>query len=413
MSKARLVFLNRFYWPEEPATAQLLTDLAETMAASGRPVLVITSSPRGKSFPRVESRHGVVIHRIGGSTFGNRNLVTHAWDFLTFSLLALVQVARVLMPEDILIVMTDPPLLAIPAGMLARWRGARVIHWIQDIYPEAAIILTGRRIFKWLRPFRDRAWRAADACVTLGEDMAAAPRAAGVLPQKLFLVPNWAPAGVAVVSPADSVHLREEWGLMGKFVVAYFGNLGRVHDLDPVIDLAASLQDEPQFQFIFVGPGAQRPRLQAAARDRRLTNIAFFAAQPRERRSAILSLGDVHLVTLREGAERVVYPSKIYGICAAGRTVLYIGPTNCEIAHLVQAESLGMVFSRDNISGIADALRELKKDPARNLAYSHAGRRFYEQHASIGQAAAKWALILDCIDSGEAMTPAATCKPTS
>lgn len=398
---SRLIFVNRFYWPEEPATAQLLTDLAEAMAARGRTVIVITSAPRGSSFPEIESRAGVVVHRVGGSKLGNRNLLAHAWDFLTFAARALLRLGQLTRPGDTVIVMTDPPLLAIPAGVIARRRGARVIHWIQDIYPEAAILLTGRSVFRWLRPLRDREWRAAHACVALGEDMAAAPRQAGVRPERLFLIPNWAPAGIAMVSPRDSDQLRTAWGLTGKFVVAYFGNLGRVHDLDPVIDLADRLRGEPDFQFVLIGPGAQRPRLEAVARARSLPNVRFVGVQPREKRTEILSLGDVHLVTLREGGERIVYPSKIYGICAAGRPVFFIGPRQSEIARLVESRALGLTFPRDDIAGMAGALREFRRDPARARACSTAGRSFYEQEASIEQAAAKWSRLLDCSDRSD------------
>lgn len=398
---SRLIFVNRFYWPEEPATAQLLTDLAEAMAARGRKVIVITSAPRGRTFPEIESRAGVVVHRVGGSKLGNRSLLAHAWDFVTFAALALLRLARLARPEDTVIVMTDPPLLAIPAGVIARRRGARVIHWIQDIYPEAAVLLTGRSAFRWLRPLRDREWRAAHACVALGEDMADAPRRAGVRPDRLFLIPNWAPAGITMVSPGDSDPLRAEWGLTGKFVVAYFGNLGRVHDLDPVIDLADRLRGEPEFQFVLIGPGAQRPRLEAAAQKRGLPNVRFVGAQPREKRTEILSLGDVQLVTLREGGERVVYPSKIYGICAAGRPVFFIGPRQSEIARLVESRSLGLTFPRDDIAGMAGALREFRRDPARARACSIAGRDYYEREASIEQAAAKWSRLLDGRDQSD------------
>ena len=398
---SRLIFVNRFYWPEEPATAQLLTDLAEAMAARGRAVIVITSAPGGRTFPEIESRAGVVVHRVGGSKLGNRSLLAHAWDFVTFAALALWRLARLARPGDTVIVMTDPPLLGIPAGVIARRRGARVIHWIQDIYPEAAVLLTGRSGFRWLRPLRDREWRAAHACVALGEDMADAPRRARVRPERLFLISNWAPAGITMVSPGDSDPLRAEWGLTGKFVVAYFGNLGRVHDLDPVIDLADRLRAEPEFQFVLIGPGAQRPRLEAAAQKRGLPNLRFVGAQPRERRTEILSLGDVHLVTLREGGERVVYPSKIYGICAAGRPVFFIGPRQSEIAQLVETHSLGLTFPRDDIAGMVGALREFRRDPARAAACSAAVRDYYEREASIEQAAAKWSRLLDGSDQSD------------
>jgi len=399
MDRPRVVFLNRFYWPDEPATAQLLTDLAEAIAAQGREVVVHTSMPRGGGVPADERRHGVEVHRVRSTKLGNRNVLFQACDFATYALAALWRVATRLRRGDTLVILTDPPLLAIPAVVLARWRGAKIIHWIQDIHPEAAMLLTGRNEFGWLRPLRDHAWRVADACVALGNDMAAAPRAAGVPPEKLHLVPNWAPAGIAVAGSGEAARLRAEWGLAGKFVVAYFGNLGRVHDLQPVLDVADQLRDDDVFRFVFVGPGAQRAALEAEARARGLAHVRFFPAQPRERRTEILALGDIHLVTLREGGERVVYPSKVYSICAAGRPVLFIGPRASDIRRLVEEHALGLAFSRGETAAIADALRALRASPDRLAAFGAAGRAFHERDASIAQAAARWSAVLERVEN--------------
>lgn len=399
---SRLIFVNRFYWPEEPATAQLLTDLAEAMAAAGRAVVVVTSHPRNLQLPDVESRHAVEIHRVRGTKLGNRNIFFQACDFATYSMRALWRIERELKREDTLILMTDPPLLAIFAVPIALWRGARVIHWLQDIYPEAAVLLTGRKIFGWLKPLRDRAWRAAEACVVLGDDMAALPRAAGVDERKIHLVPNWAPTGVAVVPSDEAAQLRANWGLTGRFVVAYFGNLGRVHDLEPVLDIAEELRSDPTIQFVFIGPGAQRVPLEAAARRRALDNVRFYPAQPRERRTEILALGAVQLVTLREGGERVVFPSKLYGICAAARPVLFIGPRESEIGKLIVKRDLGVAFSRRQVKDIAHSLRMLRDDPAQLARFSAAGRSFYEHEASAAQAAAEWVHVLDVVEKQRA-----------
>ena len=68
----RALFLNRFYWPDEPATAQLLTDLAEALAARQVTVVVITSHPDNPAVPAEETRRGVHILRVRGSRWAGR-----------------------------------------------------------------------------------------------------------------------------------------------------------------------------------------------------------------------------------------------------------------------------------------------------------------------------------------------------
>jgi colanic acid biosynthesis glycosyl transferase WcaI len=97
---------------------------------------------------------------------------------------------------------------------------------------------------------------------------------------------------------------------------------------------------------------------------------------------------------LHEGGERVVFPSKLYGICAAGRPVLFIGPPSSEIARVVTAHSLGLAFSRTQTRLIADGLRSLRASPATVASFSAAGRAFYEREGSIEHAAARWVDVL-------------------
>ncbi|MEX2044867.1 MAG: glycosyltransferase, partial [Opitutus sp.] len=205
-----IIFLNRFYWPEEPATAQLLTDLAEALAAAGQQVTVITS--RG-SAPACEIHRGVLIHRVRGTRWSRGGVMTKAVDQISHYVCSLMRLCRVANRGGVVVAMTDPPLLGVGAWLIARMRGARIVHWVQDIYPEIAIALTGHRWLAVLRPLRNLAWRRADACVTLGNDMASVPRAAGVRADALHVIPNRAPTGLT--PQPDSIHsaLLTEWGL--------------------------------------------------------------------------------------------------------------------------------------------------------------------------------------------------------
>ena len=254
---ARLIFVNRFYWPDETATGQLLTDLAEALAARGHEVAVITSRPMSLAAGEINERNGVRIAHIGSTRLHRGRLTGKAIDFATFFLGACWQLFRRARHDTIVIAMTDPPLIGTGAWLVAGVRGVRLVHWVQDIYPELAIELTGHTWPKLLRPLRDRAWRGAVHSVTLGTAMAMRLRSAGVPASRISIIPNWAPAGMVPPSAAAVSELRSTWRLNDKVVVGYSGNLGRVHDLESVLELAAALRDRTDIAFIFVGGGAQ------------------------------------------------------------------------------------------------------------------------------------------------------------
>jgi glycosyltransferase involved in cell wall biosynthesis len=276
----------------------------------------------------------------------------------------------------VVVALTDPPLIGVIAWLAACLRGAMLVHWVQDIYPEIAIQVTGHRWPAIFRPLRNFAWRRAALCLVPGADMAQTLLASGLAPARILVSPNWAPAGVAA-PPDDAVNaLRQAWGLTGKFVAAYSGNLGRVHDLAPLLEVAAALHAEPEFVFLFVGHGARRDALERAARARGLTNVHFRPPQPREHLAASLAVGEVHFVTLLPGAERFVFPSKLYGVAQVGRPVIFVGAKKSELAALLEAHGFGAAFTRDDAPAIAAFLRQLRDEPAHAEAMRARARAF-------------------------------------
>jgi glycosyltransferase involved in cell wall biosynthesis len=393
-ARRRCFFLNRFYWPEEPATGQLLADLASALAATGLAVTVIASAPAHPKVPRCETHRGVEIRRIHTPRLGGRGAFARVFDWGAFSLAALWRIWREVRSGDTVVLLTDPPLFAIAAAPLARRRGARVIHYVQDIYPELAEVLNGARGLGWLRTLLDRSWRRADACVVLGRDMAALLAVRGVHPARIRIIPNWVPEGLAPASATAIAQVRTRWGLADRFVVAYAGNLGRVHDLDPVLAVAATLQSVPEYVFLFIGDGAQRPRLESLTRVRGLNNVRFLPHQPRAELAACLGAADVHLVTLRTGCEALVFPSKLYGIAAVGRPVLFIGPPGCEVAQQIESAAMGRAFARGDTVGIAECLQHWRQNPMTHTAFARGAAAFALATGGLPRAATAWRELL-------------------
>lgn len=390
----RLIFLNRFYWPDEPATAQLLTDLAEGLARNGHEVIVITSHPGRPGVPHREERHGVRILRTRALGLGRHGLVGRAADFLLYLAGAAANLLLESGPGTLAVALTDPPLLGPMAWTVAVPAGARVLHWTQDIYPEVAEAVAPGPLSRLaglvLRPWRNLAWRQSRGVVALGREMAVFVRRQGVPSGRVTVIPNWAPAGADAPAPGEVAALRERWNVAGKTVVAYSGNLGRVHDLEPVLDVAAELRDDPGFVFLFIGGGAHRAGLMRRAAQLELRHVHFLPAQPRRSLAASLAAADVHLVTLRPGCEALVFPSKLYGIAAAGRPVAFIGPATCELAELVRTFGLGPARTREDSAGLAADLRRLRADPAALAAAGAAAATFSRAGGRVGHGLAAW-----------------------
>jgi glycosyltransferase involved in cell wall biosynthesis len=328
-----LLFLNRFYAPDVSATAQLLTDLAEDLAARGEEVTVLTSRLRyddpATRLPSRERRNGVRVRRVWTSRFGRAWLPGRAIDYATFYLSATFALLAEARRGDLLVAMTDPPLLSVPAALVAGLRGARLVLWCQDLFPEIAaahgLRFARGRLGRLLRALRDWSLRRAETVVAIHPTMARRLAALGVPEARIRVIENWAPAGIRPV-PHAANPLRREWGVEDdRFVVAYSGNLGRVHDPAGVIDLVRRTAGRG-VTWLFIGGGAGMAELARVVAAEGLPDVLFRPYQPRERLAESLSVADLHLVSLDPAFEGLVWPSKIYGIEAAGRPWIRLRP---------------------------------------------------------------------------------------
>ncbi len=397
--QGRLLFLNRFYWPDEAATAQLLTDLAEGLAARGHRVAVIASHDGSPEIPRRETRRGVDVIRVPATRWGRRWVMAKAVDYVSFALATRRSLRAEARSGDHVVAMTDPPVLSLIAAAAARRAGAGACQWLQDIHPEITLALSpSRGLARLCRPWirrRNAAWLQAEACVAISGDMAALVRENGVPAGRVRVIPNWAPGGDALAPVAREQNvLRRQWGLEGRFVAAYSGNLGRVHAFGPLLAAAALLRDAPDVVFLFVGAGPQRETLEEQARRLGLANVRFQPLQPRARLAESLSAADVHLVTLRPGCERLVYPSKIYGIAAVARPVVYAGPLDCELARTIRQGGFGIAAGVDDAASLAGAIRGLQADPDRCAAMGRAAARWAHDTGGLEAALAQWEELL-------------------
>jgi len=450
----RLVFVNRFFYPDHSATSQILTDLCFALAARGHEVHVVSSRLRyddpadrlaGEATVEVarmaratdhpgaarhpslaggeleEPKAVVHVHRVWTSRFGRGTLLGRAMDYFTFYLSALWRLVRVADRNTIVVAKTDPPMISVVAALAARATGARLVNWTQDLFPEVAVAVGMRAmrpvLARWLAAVRDWSLRCAVRNVVIGEHMRARLLARGLPDSKIAVIHNWADgamivpeepaarraeaapygeesgdAGVRGGTPANP--LRGEWGLDGKFVVGYSGNLGRAHEFTTALDAAGQLADREDIVFLFIGGGHQLDSLKAEAARRGLVNVQFQPYQPRERLAQSLGACDAHLVTLRPGLEGLALPSKFYGIIAAGRPVLFVGATDGEIAGLVNEWQCGQAFHVGDGKALAQCIHALAEEPERSREWGANGRRLFDARFAMPIAIDRWERLL-------------------
>ena len=398
----KIIFVNRFFFPDQSATSQVLTDLAFYLARSGHDVHVVTSRQRyeepGASLLSAETANGVKIHRIWTSRFGRDKLLGRTADYLSFYLSAGWRLLRLAEQGDTLVAKTDPPLISIVAAVVARLRGARLVNWVQDVFPETAMALgvTGMRGWfgRALQRLRDASLRQAAMNIALGEKMAAYLAGRGARPDRVKVIHNWVDDDAIVPIPPERNRLRQLWGLAGKFVVGYSGNIGRAHEFETILQAAAQLRSELDIVFLFIGGGNQKTRLEQEAVKSELAQVLFRPYQDRETLSESLGVADVHLISLRPELERFILPSKFYGVAAAGRPVIFIGDPEGEIGGIVRASRCGAAVRPQEAYELAKLVRTLRGDSDMRREWGQNARRLIDENFSRERAMNLWRSIL-------------------
>jgi len=381
----QLLFINRFYYPDESATAQLLTMVAEDLVAEDCGVTIITGQIGYLSAKRLfgpyERHHGVNVRRVWSTAFGSRLRIGRVADYLSFYLAA---AWAALQRDDIdgMVVWSDPPLLTVLAAGLTRLKGWKTIAWLQDLFPENAVqagFLTPRLPARVLTRLARWSFRRADHIVVVGRCMKRRLQQSGLPEERITVIPNWAD-GVAL-TPVDHHDnwFRKDHTPGGRVVVMYSGHLGVVHDWHSLMHILRSLRSVSDVAFIFVCHGPGRDVLETWVRRQGLMNAEFIEYQPQQALRYSLSAADVHLVTLRTDMAGLSVPSKTYGIMAVGRPIVFIGPKDSEVAMVVMDSGCGEVFGPEDPDGAAKAILGLAFDRRRREQLGSAGRQYFDR----------------------------------
>ncbi|MGH8221658.1 MAG: glycosyltransferase family 4 protein [Woeseiaceae bacterium] len=396
----KLVFFNRFYWPDRSATSQMLTDLAIALAAAGHEVVVVAGDREQDSdaprLPVRERDRGVQVARLRTSALARFGLPGRAIDYLLFYAAAFWFVLRHVRRGDIVVAKTDPPLLGAMLLPALQAKGATLVNWLQDLYPEVAEQLGVLRFPPFtalLRARRNQSLRGARMNVVIGERMR--ERVAAIAgADRVAVIHNWSPPLAATPVPAQDNPLRRDLGLRDEVVFMYSGNLGRAHRFESLLAAGEHLRGRRDLRFVIVGDGPQKPAVEAAARKRGLSNWSFLPLQPRERLDESLGAADVHLISLEPRLEGLIVPSKIYGVLAAGRPCIFIGAAGGEVAEILRRHDCGVTADPEDAVALVVAIERLAGDAALRHRYGANARSAFDTTFTFGRALGLWRAAL-------------------
>ncbi len=352
--------LNQYYWPGVEATAHLLSQLCEALA-DDFDVTVVTGRLLGHDeLPAEEERNGVRIVRVRSTAYERSELHRRAVNYVSY-LLESVRTALREPKPDLVLCMTDPPIVGDIGLVVARRFGVPLLVISQDVFPEIAVQLKRLEnpvLVGMLRSLVGLYLRRADRIVAIGETMKRRLEEKGADPERITVIPNWVDTGAIVPQPHENEWARRRL-LEGRFIVMHSGNVGHAQDLETLVRAATFLRDLDDLQIVIVGFGARHADTVALVKRLELGSLVrFMPYQSRGVLSESLSSAHIHFVGLAKGLAGFIVPSRLYGILSAGRPVIVGADPDSETARLVSEIGCGIVLPPARPELVALAIRD-------------------------------------------------------
>jgi colanic acid biosynthesis glycosyl transferase WcaI len=395
-TRPRILVLNQYYWPGVEATAHLLTELCEALARD-YDVEVVTGVLHGyEDDPHDLERNGVRIVRVSSTAYERSELTRRAANYFSYLGSALSYAMRGPAP-DLVLCMTDPPIVGNVGVAVGRRFGVPVLVISQDVFPEIAVSvkrLENPLLVGVLRSLVALYLRRADRIVAIGETMRRRLEAKGAPADRISVIPNWVDTEAITPQPRDNPWATDKQ-LVGRFVAMHSGNIGHAQDLDSLIRAATFLRDLEDLRILVVGFGVRHAELRELARRLDVVSVVRFKPyQPRDVLSQSLSAADLHYVGLAKGLSGYVVPSRLYGILAAGRPVLVAADEDSETVRLVREVGCGVVVPPGRPELVAQVLRQAHAGELDLAGMGASGREYVEREADSSVAFGRYRSLL-------------------
>ncbi len=419
----RVVLLYHYFYPDDVISARLFSDLAIELTQQGYDVTAMPSirscHDEQLTYPKVESWQGVRIRRVWRPAWkqaSNRGRLGNAFAVLVGWSWRAIWWSR--NGRETVILGTDPILSVLTAIVWRVFRPrARIIHWVHDVYPQAAIAdelirphsLAARVLNRLLRI----AYRRCNVVADLGPCMRAVMSEALGITTSKQVSPTAAktstgtilsPSGVQVTLPPWSLvepncvplakpEVRSDLFGAAMLGLLYSGNLGRGHLFEPFLQLARNFSTE-EISLCFAGRGVRFEDLKRSltSEDKNIRLLGFASESQLEER---LAAADVHLVSLKPAWTGSVIPSKFFGSLASGRPVLFAGSSDSSLAIWIREFGVGWVLDDSDFQAVVDAMKEYARDPiARSTMNNHCFEVYQERFSKKVQLSS-WVRLLE------------------
>jgi glycosyltransferase involved in cell wall biosynthesis len=396
--------ITEFFPPDYAATGQLIEELVKELENQGVAIRVFTGQP-GYAFttpeaPASEQIGDILVRRSRSTQIWSGRIRGKAVGGVLFTLRAFLHILRNCRKSDVFLLTSAPPFLPV-AGYFSHllWRFPYVCL-IYDLYPDIAIALgvvaKNHWLVKFWRAINRKVWQSSQGIIVLSPAMK--ERVIAICPEvadKVSVIHSWGDPKLIVPIAKENNWFAKKHNLVNKFTVLYSGNMGRCHDLDTILATAQQLQNQP-IQFVCIGGGPKRESFIQDVARLGLKNFLFLPYQEKNVLPYSLTACDLSLVSLEEGLESLVAPSKLYPALAAGRPIAVICPKTSYLPELIADGKFGIAIDNGDSNALSEFILQLSSHPQIAKKMGQSAREYLQSNFTPEIIAKQYINVLHC-----------------
>lgn len=371
----------------EPPGAPIFKDLLPYLAQQGHEITVNVSSisyrPIKSNYFKKEYINKIKYNYLKTITLTKNKYISKLSTMISYSFLVII---HSLFSKKVHknIFLTQPPLFFLWGFVLLLLKHEKYICVMMDIYPDVAIkggmIHEEGFIAKVMRLITNFALKHAESVIVIGRCMKKKIEKIGIPSSKIEIVTNWVDENEMNPIPHPLNSFRQKNGLTDKFVIMYSGNMGLGHYFDNILEVAKRLKGKKDIIFLFIGGGLRLNEIKEYKKKIHLNNIKLMPYQSTEIINQSLASADIHFISLREGFEGLIVPSKLYGILAVARPIIFQGSQDSEIALLINEHKVGFAVKLGETNMLESHMLELKDNPELRKSMGEKSRYILEKY---------------------------------
>lgn len=380
MNTMKILYIHQYFKIPEEGGCIRSYYLAKGLVDHGHEVEMITAH-NGKKYAKRQVA-GINVHYLPVFYDNRLNFSGRIFSFLKFSFQA-IRIAGRLRNIDVCYAMSTPLTVGVIALYLKKKYRIPYYFEVGDLWPEAPVqmgVIRNYVVKEALYGFERKVYREADKLVALSPDIGNAMlKVSGK--SHVTIIPNMADCDFFTPAIRDPA-LESRYAVRNRFVITYFGAIGRANHLEYLIAAAAACQAEGlAVFFLVIGQGSELNRIRQLSKEQSLSNITFLPHQNKEHLRSLLSITDAVYISyasipvLQTGS-----PNKFFDGLAAGKAII----TNTEgwIKDLITSHACGFYYDPGCPGRLVEKLRPYLQGPALLLKHQKNARELGQQYFS-------------------------------